>query len=232
MQPVQNPRSQALTAPSSPNPPQLHAHASSNAQSDSSKSYLAILIASTPKLNRKSSGCSIGLSCKSNSNGDWTSATGESNISLTQKYDMCQKVAIGRGATSVIRLTQKWDKTEEKLYAVKVSPACSCLSPPFPRYYSMGPSMLITLPSSLRNSGSIARSRVLHLLHIASCQHCQDHWSCPGWEQGMVQGHGVLPWWGPICNNQERGHVAKRSRVLFQANIDRSVVFAQSGCHT
>jgi protein-serine/threonine kinase len=38
---------------------------------------------------------------------------------LSQKYGVCQKVAIGKGATSVVRLAHKWDRTEEKLYAVK-----------------------------------------------------------------------------------------------------------------
>jgi hypothetical protein len=40
---------------------------------------------------------------------------------LTQKYGVCQKVAIGKGATSVVRLAHKWDRSEEKLYAIKVS---------------------------------------------------------------------------------------------------------------
>jgi hypothetical protein len=30
-------------------------------------------------------------------------------------------MAIGKGATSVVRLAHKWDRSEEKLYAVKVS---------------------------------------------------------------------------------------------------------------
>jgi hypothetical protein len=29
-------------------------------------------------------------------------------------------VAIGKGATSVVRLAHKWDRSEEKLYAIKV----------------------------------------------------------------------------------------------------------------
>jgi hypothetical protein len=40
---------------------------------------------------------------------------------LSKKYGVCQKLAIGKGATSVVRLAHKWDRTEEKLYAVKVS---------------------------------------------------------------------------------------------------------------
>ena len=66
-----------------------------------------------------------------------------------------------------------------------------------------------------------AYSRILHLLHIASCQCHQDHWSCPGQEQGVV-------WGGAIGGDQERGHVTEWSRVLFQVNIDGSVIFARS----
>jgi hypothetical protein len=46
---------------------------------------------------------------------------GESAGSLSQKYGVCAKVAIGKGATSVVRLAHKWDRSEgEKVYAVKV----------------------------------------------------------------------------------------------------------------
>jgi len=38
---------------------------------------------------------------------------------LLKKYGVCDKVAIGKGATSVVRLAHKWDRSEEKLYAVK-----------------------------------------------------------------------------------------------------------------
>ncbi len=44
-------------------------------------------------------------------------------MSLLKKYGVCEKVAIGKGATSVVRLAHKWDRSEEKLYAVKVSNA-------------------------------------------------------------------------------------------------------------
>lgn len=37
-----------------------------------------------------------------------------------KKYGTCERVAIGKGATSVVRLAHKWDRSEEKLYAVKV----------------------------------------------------------------------------------------------------------------
>lgn len=99
---------------------------SSNAHSD--KSLLSSLMFSAPKLSRKSSARSTGSSRKSDSDGERKSVGGESTASLTQKYGVCQKVAIGRGATSVVRLAHKWDRTEEKLYAVKVNEGCVRLS--------------------------------------------------------------------------------------------------------
>ncbi|KAL4068965.1 Pkinase-domain-containing protein [Scleroderma citrinum] len=116
----QNQRSRAPTAPSSPQPPSTPARArsSSNAHSDSGRFSISNFFPA-PKLTRKSSGRSIGSSRKSDSDGERKSVTGESAVSLTQKYGVCQKVAIGKGATSVVRLAHKWDRTEEKLYAVK-----------------------------------------------------------------------------------------------------------------
>ena len=78
------------------------------------------LLANGPKLNRKSS-TSSRRSDSDTGEGKAKSTAGESTVSLTQKYGVCQKVAIGKGATSVVRLAHKWDRTEEKLYAVKVS---------------------------------------------------------------------------------------------------------------
>jgi len=40
-------------------------------------------------------------------------------VGLLKKYGTCERVAIGKGATSVVRLAHKWDRSEEKLYAVK-----------------------------------------------------------------------------------------------------------------
>ncbi|KAI6142061.1 Pkinase-domain-containing protein [Pisolithus tinctorius] len=105
------------TASASPQPPSTpnRPRSASNAHSESGKFSLASLISSAPKLSRKSSASSK----KSDSDGERKSVTGESAVSLTQKYGVCQKVAIGRGATSVVRLAHKWDRSEEKLYAVK-----------------------------------------------------------------------------------------------------------------
>ncbi|OCF31400.1 HAL protein kinase [Kwoniella heveanensis BCC8398] len=43
----------------------------------------------------------------------------QSTASLLKKYGICDKAAIGKGATAVVRLAHKWDRREEKLYAVK-----------------------------------------------------------------------------------------------------------------
>jgi protein-serine/threonine kinase len=84
------------------------------------KFNLRDLLGSGPRLNRKSSQRSTS-SRKSDSDTDGRprSATGESTASMSQKYGVCQKVAIGKGATSVVRLAHKWDRSEEKLYAIK-----------------------------------------------------------------------------------------------------------------
>ncbi|GAA6004248.1 hypothetical protein JCM10207_002504 [Rhodosporidiobolus poonsookiae] len=44
---------------------------------------------------------------------------GQSNASLSKKYGVCDKVIVGKGATAVVRLAHKWDRSTEKLYAVK-----------------------------------------------------------------------------------------------------------------
>ncbi|KAJ2926893.1 hypothetical protein H1R20_g10225, partial [Candolleomyces eurysporus] len=88
---------------------------------DGHKFTLKDLLSSGPKLSRKSSQRSTS-SRRSDSDageGRARSTAGDSQASLSQKYGVCQKVAIGKGATSVVRLAHKWDRTEEKLYAVK-----------------------------------------------------------------------------------------------------------------
>lgn len=116
---VPEPQSKAKPPPSPQ--PNARPRAPSNAHSDSGQKFaLKDLISSAPKLSRKSSARSTGSSKKSDSDGERRSVTGDSTASLAQKYGVCQKVAIGKGATSVVRLAHKWDRTEEKLYAVKV----------------------------------------------------------------------------------------------------------------
>jgi len=83
------------------------------------KFNLKDLLGSAPKLSRKSSARSSVSSRKSDSEGGPKSTGGEST-GLLKKYGTCERVAIGKGATSVVRLAHKWDRSEEKLYAVKV----------------------------------------------------------------------------------------------------------------
>jgi protein-serine/threonine kinase len=71
-------------------------------------------------LSRKSSARSSASDRQSDSEGGPQSSGGESTGSLSQKYGTYKRDAIGKGATSVVRLTHKWDRDEEKLYAVKV----------------------------------------------------------------------------------------------------------------
>ncbi|KAG2023896.1 other/HAL protein kinase [Coprinopsis cinerea AmutBmut pab1-1] len=85
------------------------------------KFNLKDLLGGGTKLNRKSSQRSTSSRRSDSDAGDGRakSTGGESAVSLTQKYGVCQKVAIGKGATSVVRLAHKWDRSEEKLYAIK-----------------------------------------------------------------------------------------------------------------
>lgn len=101
-------------------PPSVH---SDKGDGLSHKFNLKDLLANGPKLNRKSSQRSTSSRKSDSDTGDGKarSTAGDSAVSLTQKYGVCQKVAIGKGATSVVRLAHKWDRTEEKLYAIKVS---------------------------------------------------------------------------------------------------------------
>ncbi|GAA6063218.1 hypothetical protein JCM10212_002440 [Sporobolomyces blumeae] len=46
-------------------------------------------------------------------------STKSNNGSLSKKYGVCDKVIVGKGATAVVRLAHKWDRSTEQLYAVK-----------------------------------------------------------------------------------------------------------------
>ncbi|XP_006455005.1 protein kinase [Agaricus bisporus var. bisporus H97] len=91
---------------------------------DGHKFNLKDLLAGAPgKISRKSSQRSVSSKHSESDVPDGPkkpkSTAGESTASLSQKYGVCHRVAIGKGATSVVRLAHKWDRTEEKLYAVK-----------------------------------------------------------------------------------------------------------------
>ena len=96
-------------------PPSVH-----STDGGGTKFNLRDLLGPAPKLSRKSSARSSASSRKSDSEGGPKSTGGESTGSLLKKYGTCERVAIGKGATSAVRLAHKWDRTEEKLYAVKV----------------------------------------------------------------------------------------------------------------
>ncbi|KAI0075910.1 Pkinase-domain-containing protein, partial [Panus rudis PR-1116 ss-1] len=98
--------------PRTKGPPSINSDASG-------KFTLKDLLGAGPKLVRRSSARSTGSSKKSDSERGGRSTGGETTASLLKKYGVCEKVAIGKGATSVVRLAHKWDRSEEKLYAVK-----------------------------------------------------------------------------------------------------------------
>lgn len=86
------------------------------------------MVAMAPKLVRKPSSSKGGRSDDGRSDdGGNTTAGGESRsragsqatTSLLKKYGVCEKAAIGKGATAVVRLAHKWDRGTDKLYAVK-----------------------------------------------------------------------------------------------------------------
>jgi protein-serine/threonine kinase len=76
-----------------------------------------------PKLNRRPSAAGSGKGSDRGSTKGSERDYGDngSTASLLKKYGICDKAAIGKGATAVVRLAHKWDRREEKLYAVKVS---------------------------------------------------------------------------------------------------------------
>ena len=99
-------------------PPSVH--------SDSGQKFTLKDLLGAPKLVRRSSARSTGSSKRSGGSDGGRSVAGESTTaSLLKKYGVCEKVAIGKGATSVVRLAHKWDRSEEKLYAVKVRALCT-----------------------------------------------------------------------------------------------------------
>lgn len=141
------------------------------------KFSLKDLLPSTPKLARKISQRSTS-SRKSDSEADAVSVggkarstAGDSATSLSKKYGVCQKVAIGKGATSVVRLAHKWDHSEEKLYAIKVSVGPHLLEPSFNSIAG------VSQTSQERDRERIRQktySGVLYLIRTSSPQHCRN----------------------------------------------------------
>ncbi|KAN0061876.1 hypothetical protein ACQY0O_005870 [Thecaphora frezii] len=87
-----------------------------DAKSTASSTLRDMIMGSAPKLSRRGSNTSHGN--KSDGGSRKGSAHG-GEASLLKKYGVCEKAAIGKGATAVVRLAHKWDRSTEKLYAVK-----------------------------------------------------------------------------------------------------------------
>ncbi|CAE6477328.1 unnamed protein product [Rhizoctonia solani] len=84
---------------------------------DHHKFNLKDLLAAAPKPARKSS---TGGSRKSDAGSEKArSVVSGGSGGRLDHYGICERVAIGKGATSIVKLAHKWDRTEEKLYAVK-----------------------------------------------------------------------------------------------------------------
>jgi hypothetical protein len=93
--------------------------------------------------------------------------------SLAKKYGVCERLAIGKGATSVVRIVHKWDSFEEKLYAVKVHNRRPLLSLRSLTHRVVG----VPKAPQERNGERVcqeADGRVLYLVHVASSKHRGD----------------------------------------------------------
>jgi protein-serine/threonine kinase len=118
---LRNRRPSTSSQKSVPRPPS----AAGSTSGGEGKFSLKDLLGGGPKLSRRNSASSK----KSISSGKAGSVKGGSQkggstggeSGLESKYGVYGKIAVGKGATSIVRLAHKWDRTEDKLYAVKVS---------------------------------------------------------------------------------------------------------------
>ncbi|PWN97164.1 Pkinase-domain-containing protein [Tilletiopsis washingtonensis] len=85
----------------------------------SASSTLRDMIMGAPLLSRRGSNTSQAGKSDGAGGSKKGSESGKETASLLKKYGVCEKAAIGKGATAVVRLAHKWDRSEEKLYAVK-----------------------------------------------------------------------------------------------------------------
>ncbi|THH07941.1 hypothetical protein EW145_g3045 [Phellinidium pouzarii] len=90
------------------------------------KFTLKDLLNNGPKLHRKSSARSTASSKKSDSDGERRSTAGDSTVSLSKKYGVCERIAIGKGATSVEFRKRQKNETEKEY--VKKLTAEFCIS--------------------------------------------------------------------------------------------------------
>jgi protein-serine/threonine kinase len=98
--------------------------AAGSASGDEHKFSLKDLLGSGRRSSRRNSASSKGSSWKGGSvkgGSQKGGSTAGETAALGGKYGVYGKIAVGKGATSIVRLAHKWDRTEDKLYAVKVS---------------------------------------------------------------------------------------------------------------
>ncbi|PWN41754.1 Pkinase-domain-containing protein [Ceraceosorus guamensis] len=88
-----------------------------DAKSSASSTLRDVILGGAPLLSRRGSNTSAGG--RSEGGSKKGSESGKETTSLLKKYGVCEKAAIGKGATAVVRLAHKWDRSTEKLYAVK-----------------------------------------------------------------------------------------------------------------
>jgi protein-serine/threonine kinase len=100
--------------------PSVRAPSVKEGDNGGTKFKLSDLLGSGPKLARKASAAGSAKGSEKGSTKGSEKGDNVSTASLFKKYGVCEKAAIGRGATAVVKLAHKWDRSEEKLYAVKV----------------------------------------------------------------------------------------------------------------
>jgi protein-serine/threonine kinase len=117
-----NQQRQTQPQPQPPPPPPGRTRRPPPSDHGGQKFNLRDLLAGNPNSARRASQRSTGSKQSGSERG--ASSIGETTASLSKKYGVCDRIAIGKGATSVVRLVHKWDRSEEKLYAVKVRDDC------------------------------------------------------------------------------------------------------------
>ena len=139
-----------------------------------------------------------------------SSDTSFANLPTTFHPGICEKVAIGKGATSVVRLAHKWDRSEEKLYAVKVRCGSVCASLAVPRASSFG---------DCRSSGSGERTSRRRSMSRSSRRSSVSHRRCT-----------TSTWWKRSISSRTRPSTGARSwsSALAETSTRRSSV---AECH-
>lgn len=110
---------------------------------------------------------------------DGKSKSGQTTASLLKKYGVCEKVAIGKGATATVKLAHKWDRTTERLYAVKVR--CLLTFSGFTAGADRGFSMFVGVPEEEkeRDGEGVRQEAHVRVLHQFDAPPVRFFWSFP-----------------------------------------------------